>query len=86
MQVWYVLPGDGDNGQFAFMLYADELDALPNSPDTPILLASSTDGFVNLYWMSDNTYQINAGPDGEGKTRVFVFDTFPGAVQAYTEE
>lgn len=86
MQVWYVLPNDGKNGQFAFMLYANELDALPDNPDEPILVASSTDSFVRLYWMPDNTYQINAGPDGEGKTRVFVFDTFPGDITVYTEE
>jgi hypothetical protein len=86
IQVWYVLPDDSANGQFAFMLYADELDALPDNPDEAILIASSSDDFVKLYWMPDNTYQINAGPDSEGKIRVFVFDTFPGTVEVYTEE
>jgi hypothetical protein len=86
MQVWYVLPGDGSNGQFAFMLYQDELDALPDNPDEPMLIASSEDNFVNLYWLPDNSFMLTAGPDAEGKTRVFTFTTFPGEITSYTLE
>jgi hypothetical protein len=82
MQVWYVLPDEGGNGRFAFMRYQDELDALPDHPEEAILVAASADNYVRLYWLSDNTFQINAGPDWEGKQRIFSFASFPGAVRA----
>lgn len=85
MQVWYVLP-DGGNGRFAFMRYQSELDALPDHPEEAVLVASSPDDYVRLYWLSDNTFQINAGPDREGKQRIFNFASFPGAVRASTLE
>jgi hypothetical protein len=85
MQVWYVLP-EGGNGRFAFMRYQDELDALPDHPEEAVLVASSPDDYVRLYWLSDNTFQINAGPDREGKQRIFNFTSFPGAVRASTLE
>jgi len=85
MQVWYVLP-EGGNGRFAFMLYANELDALPDHPEEAVLVAASRDNYVRLYWLSDNSFQINAGPDGEGKQRIFNFMSFPGTVRASTLE
>lgn len=85
MQVWYVLP-EGENGRFAFMRYQNELDALPDHPEEAVLVAASPDNYVRLYWLSDNTFQINAGPDREGKQRIFNFSSFPGAVRASTLE
>jgi hypothetical protein len=85
MQVWYVLP-EGGNGRFAFMLYENELDALPDHPEEAVLVAASTDNYVRLYWLSDSSFQINAGPDGEGKQRIFNFASFPGTVRASTLE
>jgi hypothetical protein len=76
MQVWYVLPGDGSNGRFAFMLYRDELDALPENTPEALLVASSEDNFIKLYWLPDNSFQLTAGPDGEGKPASLISERF----------
>jgi LysM repeat protein len=66
------------DSRFGFFVSAPQLASLPRTQPHPTLrVAQSQDGFAVLYWLDSNEYQINAGPDFEGKTFVFRFAIFP---------
>lgn len=75
IEVWDVRKGD-DIGEFGFFVPADELEALPDDPEEPIQVAQMDDGFATLYYLPSGEYQVNAGPDYEGKFFEFRFDLF----------
>lgn len=83
MNVWIVERGD-PIGRPGFFVSAEELAGLPANPDAPILVAESEDGFTQLYWLPSNEYQVNAGPDYEGKVFAFCFKSFPGQLPTLT--
>lgn len=74
--IYNVERGD-DIGEFALFLSADDLTDVPDSLEVPIELARSQDGFVTVYYLPSNEYQINVGPDDEGKVFVYRFTTIP---------
>ncbi len=56
------------------------LDAMPDCDPPPAenqLLASSEDGKYNIYLLTTCEYQINIGPDAEGKVQVVIFEGVP---------
>jgi hypothetical protein len=63
--------------RFGFFVSAQQLANLPRTPHQTMKVAQSRDGFAVLYWLASNEFQINAGPDFEGKTFVFRFSVFP---------
>ena len=66
------------DSRFGFFVSAQQLASLPRTQPHPMMrVAQSQDGFAVLYWLASNEYQINAGPDFEGKTFVFRFAVFP---------
>jgi hypothetical protein len=75
IEVWIV--DTSPVGRFGFFVSAQDLDALPENPAAPIKIASSKDGFATLYKLPSGEYQVNAGPDKEGKTFIFRFDGLP---------
>lgn len=83
MNVWIVERGD-PIGRPGFFVSAEDLAALPANPPAPILVAESEDGFTQLYWLPSNEYQVNAGPDYEGKVFAFRFKSFPGQLPTLT--
>lgn len=76
MVIYNVERGD-DIGEFALYLDADDLSLVPYNSNQAIELGRSRDNFVVVYWLPSNEYQINAGPDHEGKVFVYRFSTFP---------
>lgn len=61
-------------GQPALVLSPEFLASLPAQPDKNTLYATSDDGFIRFYVLETGEYQLNFGPDFEGKVRVIVFD------------
>ncbi len=69
---------ENSNGVLAFVLTADELaewEARDVAENT--LIAQTEDGSIALYKLTTGEYQINAGPDPDGKVEVTIFDGFP---------
>lgn len=64
-------------GSLAIHVEEAELDALPEFPATNILIAKNADGTIAFYKLTSGQYQINIGPDPEGKVRVYIFNGFP---------
>jgi hypothetical protein len=77
MSFWFVDHETGD-GYFGFYVPAEDLMSLPESPEEAILLAQSEDGKAVLYWLPSNEFQLNIGPDWEGKMHILRFPFFPG--------
>lgn len=71
--------------KFATFTSAQELDALPDKPETDILIAESTDGLVQFYKLTNGEYQVNYGPDYEGKVFVFRWKGIPAAAYPVVE-
>jgi hypothetical protein len=65
---------------FGLFVSAADLNALPANPDKVITIAQSKDGLVILYKHPNGDYQVNYGPDFEGKVFTFRFNSLP-AVQ-----
>ncbi len=68
---------DKSVGKLALFVSAEELEALPENPDENLLVAQSEDGKFTLYKLTTGEYQVNMGPDAEGKTQVIIFDALP---------
>ncbi|MGJ3239313.1 MAG: hypothetical protein ACFE0Q_11450 [Anaerolineae bacterium] len=64
---WY------DDNRALLVVSADEIDAIPENPETNTLIASSADGRVSLYRLTTGEFQAQ-GPTQNGKTYVVIFD------------
>jgi hypothetical protein len=87
VEVWIVKAEDKGAGRFGFFVSAADLDALPENPDVPLLVAESEDGYARLYKLPSSELQFIVGPDFEGKTFVYRFADFPDGypvVSTYT--
>ncbi|MFN8375347.1 MAG: hypothetical protein U0694_21025 [Anaerolineae bacterium] len=78
--IW--VPYDEEQWIVAISQTADELDALPAVEDENLLVASSGD--ITLYKLTSGEYQVNNGPDAEGKVHVVVFDSNFNETAHYT--
>lgn len=74
------------NGTFLFAISDEDLAPfIGNPPSTNTLIASA--GPASLYALTTGEFQINYGPDAEGKTYVVVFDGIPATnVYSYVIE
>jgi hypothetical protein len=77
IEVWIIEAEEKGIGRFGFFVSSADLDALPDNPEAPILVAESKDGFAKLYKLPTGELQVNAGPDYEGKMFVFTLEDFP---------
>lgn len=72
---------DGTTGFAVVTLSAEELAALPETPEENTLIATGTEatywGEVNVYQLTTGEIQVNVGPDAEGKVRVTIYDAIP---------
>ncbi len=72
-------------GSFLFYISKQELGELPENPDEPLVIYSSDDSKIVFYKLPTGEYQINVGPDAEGKTHVVGFtDVPPTNIYSYT--
>jgi hypothetical protein len=62
---------------YALFVSAEELAALPEQPESVIQIVQSADGKVTLYRHSNGDYQVNYGPDFEGKIFTFRWSGLP---------
>lgn len=67
IDIW-TIQADGQ-GKRALMVTSDDLAELPDAEDIDgyIQVNDALEGFVALYKLQTDRYQINVGPDGEGK-------------------
>lgn len=63
--------------EFALYISAEDLKARPDKPDAVLTVASSKNGLVTLYKHPNGDYQVNYGPDFEGKVFTFRFSGIP---------
>lgn len=83
----YGINSDGD-GYYVFSITEDDVAAYAdNPPAVNTLIKQSDDGYFSLYVLTTGEFQINIGPDEEGKTYVIIFDGLsPNNVYGYTIE
>jgi hypothetical protein len=75
-----------DQGQGVCTMYftKSQLDKIvPTVPDKNTFIASSGD--IDLYRLTTGEYQVNAGPDFEGKVEVVVFNDLPASASHFSE-
>lgn len=65
--------------EFAIFVAAADLAALPETPDSILTVATSENGLVTLYKHPNGDYQVNYGPDFEGKVFTFRFSGIPAS-------
>jgi hypothetical protein len=75
----YKVSRGSDVGEFALYIPAEVFSSLPDEVAENCTLASSEDGEVVVYLLSSGQYQINVGPDEEGKVFVYIFDDWRSA-------
>jgi hypothetical protein len=69
--------GDGrGEGSLVMIVTQDDLAAYDETPPAANIQIRSA-GNVSLYALATGQFQINIGPDEEGKTQVYVFDSLP---------
>ncbi|HEX2620405.1 MAG TPA: hypothetical protein VHL11_09665, partial [Phototrophicaceae bacterium] len=68
IQVW--TPDTDGTWNPVISLSTDELDALPDTPDSVLTLATA--GNLALYKLTNGQYQVNNGVHKDGKTQVVV--------------
>lgn len=74
------------HGYPAIYVSPEEVAALPAAPEANLKIAESDDGKIALYKLTTGEYQLNVGPDFEGKVFVYIFAGDPLAlVKSYTE-
>jgi len=73
--IWGINPVG--EGYLAFAVPSDVLAELPDHPDEAILIDSTDDGLYAFYQLTTGEYQLNIGPDFEGKVQVVIFDGIP---------
>jgi hypothetical protein len=78
--------GEDGEGIYLFTITQQDIAAFVDNPpavNTPIM----TFGDITLYALASGEFQLNIGPDAEGKTQVIIFDSLaPGHVYGYTIE
>lgn len=64
--VWVV---EGGQGKEALLVTAEEIAELPpvEEIENYMLVGDALNGYVSLYKLQNGQYQVNVGPDGEGK-------------------
>lgn len=71
--------------KLAFFIPKSDLDKLPDKPEETITIWESADGKYAFYKLTSGEYQINVGPDAEGKVQVVIFTGVPPTnVYGYT--
>ena len=65
--------------EFVLFVSAADLNALPAHPDEVLVIATSKNGLVTLYKHPNGDYQVNYGPDFEGKFFTFRFNGIPAS-------
>jgi hypothetical protein len=80
ISIW--MPYDEEQWQVAISQTSDELDAVTTEGASNQLIASY--GSVDLYKLATGEYQVNNGPDAEGKVHVVVFDENFNETSHYT--
>ena len=76
VNVYCIIDGQGQyGGQFSKW----ELKSYPRNPDgnTTVKIITSCAVPVGVYILTTGEYQVNIGPDGEGKTAVVIFRKMP---------
>lgn len=69
------------NGQFGGRLVKTDFEGFPKKPETNTLVKTFTTCVVpvDVYILTSGEYQVNIGPDGDGKTGVTIFTGLPPA-------
>lgn len=75
----YKVSRGSDAGEFMLYIPAEVFDSLPDEVAANCTIASSADGEVVVYLLTSGQYQINVGPDEEGKVFAFIFDDWRSA-------
>lgn len=65
--------------EFALFVSSADLKALDQKPEKIVTIATSSNGLVTLYKHPNGDYQVNYGPDFEGKVFTFRFSGLPAA-------
>ncbi len=73
INVWRL--GENDEGFFAFRITRAELETLTTPPTENRLIKSRLD--ISFYHLTSGEFQINAGPDPEGKVFTIIFEGCP---------
>lgn len=60
-------------GRLRLIVRPEEIANVPVSPARNTLIKKSKDGTIAFYRLTTGEFQINVGPDFEGKTYVFIF-------------
>jgi len=68
--------GEDSKGYLMAAVRPSDLEGLPERPEENIPLSVSADGRFAIYKLTSGEYQINIGPDDEGKVEVIVFSNF----------
>jgi hypothetical protein len=68
---------EDDTGEKIFEFSGEELSEIVSNPEANILIANTADNFVRFYRLSSGQYQINVGPNEEGKVYVCIFEAIP---------
>jgi hypothetical protein len=75
----YRVEQDSAMGQFMFYVPAEVFDSLPDEIPANCTIDRSDNGQVVLYRLTSGQYQINVGPDHEGKVFVYIFNDLTSA-------
>jgi hypothetical protein len=69
----------GGQGQYGGQFSKAELKAIPRNPDANVTIKTITScaAPIGVYLLTTGEYQVNIGPDGEGKTAVIIFRRMP---------
>ena len=65
--------GDSGTGFLVISVTDEALAGYPEKPGENTLISSSADGKTALYKLTTGEYQVNTGPDGEGKVTNIIF-------------
>lgn len=68
--------GEDSKGYLMASITPEDVEGLPERPEENIPLSVSADNRFAIYKLTSGEYQINIGPDDEGKVEVIVFSDF----------
>ncbi len=75
LSIWRI--DNNGKGYEAIYVTADELASLPDFPMENFLIDFTLDRYIQLYKLTSGEYQINIGPDIEGKVMEYIFIGIP---------